>query len=127
GWPLVSAGRHYAGTPITGELGPTPPDAVAPAGAWVPAITPSCLAFYTGERFPAWTGSLFVSALSGQQIQRIELAGGARAVRREALLTELGLRFRVVAEGRDGYLYVATETAYGSGAPDGKVLRIEPA
>ena len=126
GWPLVSAGRHYGGTPITGGLGAAP-DAVAPALAWVPAITPSSLAFYTDDRFPGWTGNLFVSALSGQQIQRVELAGGTRIVRRESLLAELGLRFRVVAQGPDGCLYAATETAYGTGEPDATILRIEPA
>ena len=125
GWPLVSAGLHYDGTPV--ELAGTPPDHRPPALAWVPAISPSSLAFYAGSRFPDWTGSLFVSALSGQQVQRIEVAGDGRAVRRESLLTELGLRFRVVAQGPDGNLYVATETAYGSGASDGTILRIEPA
>jgi glucose/arabinose dehydrogenase len=43
------------------------------------------------------------------------------------MLIELGMRFRDIAQGPDGYLYAATEAAYGSGKPDGAVLRIEPA
>jgi glucose/arabinose dehydrogenase len=42
------------------------------------------------------------------------------------MLTELGMRFRDVQQGPDGYLYMATEVAYGSGKPDGALLRIEP-
>jgi len=43
------------------------------------------------------------------------------------LLAELGVRFRDVLQGPNGYLYFATEVRYGSGNPDGTVLRIEPA
>jgi glucose/arabinose dehydrogenase len=97
----------------------------APAVSWVPAITPSSIAFYTGDEFPEWQGSAFVSALSGRQVQRIWFndSGG---IEREPLLTELDLRFRLVAQAPDGYLYVTTETQYGSGKPDGEILRIEP-
>jgi len=34
---------------------------------------------------------------------------------------------RDVEQGPDGFLYIATERQYGSGKPDGAVLRIEPA
>ena len=43
------------------------------------------------------------------------------------MLTELRMRIRDVEQGPDGYLYLATEAAYGSGKPDGAVLRLEPA
>jgi glucose/arabinose dehydrogenase len=125
GWPLVSAGTHYSTNAV--RHGAIPPDALPPIVSWVPAITPSSLLFYTGERFPSWRGSLFVSALSGQHVQRIELTDDGRIRAHESLLTELGVRFRVVAQGPDGFLYVATETTYGSGKPDGAILRIEPA
>ena len=125
GWPLVSAGTHYSTNAV--RSGAEPPDAVPPIVSWVPAITPSSLLFYTGDRFPSWRGSLFLSALSGQHVQRIELTDDGRVRAHESLLTELGVRFRVVAQGPDGFLYVATEATYGGGTPDGVILRIEPA
>jgi len=39
----------------------------------------------------------------------------------------MGVRFRDVEIGPDGYIYFATEVRYGSGQPDGAVIRIEPA
>jgi glucose/arabinose dehydrogenase len=125
GWPLVSAGTHYSTNAV--RSGAEPPDAVPPIVSWVPAITPSSLLFYTGDRFPSWRGSLFLSALSGQHVQRIELTDDGRVRAHESLLAELGVRFRVVAQGPDGFLYVATEATYGGGTPDGVILRIEPA
>ena len=94
---------------------------------WVPQISPSSMAFYTGERFPDWQGSLFVGALSGQHLQRVLFDQPGQAERREQLLGELGVRFRDVEQGPDGYLYLATEVRYGSGNPDGTILRLEPA
>ena len=93
---------------------------------WVPVISPSSMTFYTGDRFPDWKNDLFVTALSGQQVQRVAFGQSGQAERREPMLTELGVRFRDVEQGPDGYLYVTTEVRYGSGNPDGTILRIEP-
>lgn len=51
----------------------------------------------------------------------------SQAERREPLLRQLGVRIRDVKQGPDGYLYVATELVSAGSAPDGTVLRIEPA
>ena len=85
-----------------------------------------------GDKFPDWRGNLFVGALTAQQLQRVVIRGagrgaGGQAEQLQPMLTELGMRFRDVAQGPDGYLYGATEAAYGSGKPDGAILRIEPA
>jgi glucose/arabinose dehydrogenase len=93
---------------------------------WVPQISPSGMEWYTGDAFPEWRASLFIGALSGQQVQRITLGQTGQAERREPLLTELGARFRDVEQGPDGYLYFSTEVRYGSSNPDGTVIRIEP-
>jgi glucose/arabinose dehydrogenase len=100
GWPRVSAGTLYSTQAV--RNGAEPPDAVPPIVSWVPAITPSSLSFYTGDRFPNWRGSLFVSALSGRHVQRIELTDDGRLLAQESLLAELGVRFRVVAQGPTG-------------------------
>ena len=93
---------------------------------WVPSISPSSLTFYTGDRFPAWKGNLFVGALNGKQLQRISFNQPVQAERRESLLTQLNVRIRDVQQGPDGYLYVATELRSAGVDPDGTILRIEP-
>jgi aldose sugar dehydrogenase len=126
GWPLVSMGRNYSGTLVSDQ--PWHREGMEmPRMFWVPAISPSSITFYMGDRFPDWNGDLFVTALSGQQVQRIAFDQPGQAERRDPFLTELGVRFRDIQQGPDGYLYVLTEVRYGSGNPDGTVLRIEPA
>jgi len=50
-----------------------------------------------------------------------------QAEQREVLLSSLNVRVRDVQQGPDGNLYIATEQGSGGTAPDGTVLRIEPA
>jgi len=130
GWPLVSMGRNYSGTLVSDQPW-WRPGIEMPRMFWVPVISPSSLVFYTGDRFPEWRGNIFVGALTGQQLQRVVIRpagrGGGQAEQRQPMLTELGVRFRDVQQGPDGYLYLATETRYGSGAADGMILRLEPA
>jgi glucose/arabinose dehydrogenase len=126
GWPLVSMGRNYTGTLVSDEPW-FRPGMDNPRVFWVPSISPSSILFYTGDRFPAWKGNLFVGALNGQQLQRIAFNQPSQAERREPLLTQLAIRIRDVKQGPDGNLYVATEKRSGGSDADGTVLRIEPA
>jgi glucose/arabinose dehydrogenase len=117
GWPLVTFGREYSGEDI-----PQRPGSAAieyPVVHWTPSIGMSGLAIYSGGRFPAWKGNMFVG-LSGQHIQRVGF-NDRGPVGRETLLGELRLRVRDVRQGPDGLLYVAAE-----GNPGGGVLRVEP-
>lgn len=118
GWPIITFGRDYSGQKI-GE-GTSKPGLELPIYYWDPSIAPSGMAFYTGDRFPAWQGDLFVGALAGQLLARLEL-DGTRVMHEERLLKELGERIRDVRQGPDGLLYLLTD------ASDGRVLRIEPA
>jgi glucose/arabinose dehydrogenase len=126
GWPLVSMGRNYTGTLVSNE-----PWFRAgmdnPRMFWVPSISPSSLLFYTGDKFPRWKDNMLVGSLNGLAIQRIAFNQPSQAERREPLLRALNLRFRDVAQGPDGFLYVATELGSGGQAADGTILRIEPA
>lgn len=127
GWPLVSQGRNYTGT-LVSEQPWYREGMVQPRMFWVPAISPAAMAFYTGDKFPDWKGNLFVGALSAQHVQRVSFGHPTgHAERREVLLDELGVRFREVEMGPDGYIYLGTEVRYGTGQPDGAVLRLEPA
>ena len=126
GWPLVSMGRNYSGTLVSDQPF-SRPGMENPRVFWVPQISPSGLLFYTGDKFPSWKGSLFLGALSGLQVQRIAFDQPGQAERREPLLTEMRSRFRDVEQGPDGFLYFTTEQRYGSGKPDGTIIRLEPA
>lgn len=126
GWPLVSMGRNYSGSLVS--LQPWEREGmVNPRIFWVPSISPSSIAFYTGDQFPDWQGSLLVGALNGRQLQRVSFNQPSQAERRETLLGELGIRVRDVQQGPDGNVYVATEISSGGSDPTGTVLRIEPA
>jgi glucose/arabinose dehydrogenase len=133
GWPLVSFGRMYTGNTVS-EQSWWRPGIEMPAMFWMPAISPSSITFYTGDRFPHWKGHLFIGALSGQQIQRVAFDQPMpQQERRESLFTALDVRFRDIVQGPDGYLYVATEKTNQNGPgsgntdrPDGTILRIEP-
>jgi glucose/arabinose dehydrogenase len=117
GWPVITYGESYSGFPI-GE-GTEKPGMAQPVRYWVPSISPSGLAFYTGAAFPSWRGNLFLGALSGRALVRLELDGD-RVVHEERLLQDLGERIRDVRVGPDGLLYLLSD------AEDGKLLRLEP-
>jgi len=75
GWPVISYGRSYTGA-LTGDSGPQQALPFAdgmeqPWLVWSPSIAVAGMAFYTGDRFPAWKGNLFVAGLIGEQLQRV--------------------------------------------------------
>jgi glucose/arabinose dehydrogenase len=117
GWPEITYGRDYVTGARIGE-GTERADVEPPAHYWVPSIAPSGMAFYTGDAFPAWKGSLFVGALKAKLLVRLELDGD-RVVREERLLDEVGSRIRDVRQGPDGRLYLLDETG-------GRILRLDP-
>jgi len=119
GWPVVSYGVNYDGTPVgTGKQKAEGME--DPVYHWTPVIGASGMAFYTGSAFPGWKGSLFNGGLVTQDIVRLEL-DGARVVHEERILDDLGQRIRTVIQGQDGMLYLLTDEA------NGEILRIAPA
>jgi glucose/arabinose dehydrogenase len=124
GWPIVSLGRSYEG-PWQGKL--SQEGIEPPVVYWMPAIAVSGMAFYTGDRFPAWKGNVFVGAMRMGEIpgtghlERVVLNDKDEEMRRELLLTELHQRIRDVRQGPDGLLYLLTDENPGA------LLRLEPA
>ena len=117
GWPVITHGIDYSGAAI--GVGKSAPGMEQPRYVWVPSIAPSGMAFYAGDAFPAWKGNLFIGALAGQRLIRLELDGTA-VKHEERLLGELNQRIRDVRTGPDGLLYLLTDSA------NGRVLRLEP-
>jgi glucose/arabinose dehydrogenase len=124
GWPDHSWGRNYDGTAWKNTA---QADGVTdPVVVWVPSIAPSGLLFYTGDKFPAWQGNLFVgSGRWGEidntgSVQRVVFNDSMGELRREALLQDLHQRVRDIQQGPDGNIYVLTD------GPSNAVLRITP-
>jgi glucose/arabinose dehydrogenase len=125
GWPVVSMGRNYTGT-LVSERWYHQDGMDDPRMFWVPSISPSSLAFYTGDKFPQWKNNMLVGSLTQRNLQRIAFNQPSQAERREPLLRQLDTRIRDVQQGPDGYIYVATEQRTGGTTADGMVLRLEP-
>jgi glucose/arabinose dehydrogenase len=125
GWPKVSFGRTYEGPRISES--PVAEGVDQPIVVWLPSIAPSGLTFYSGDRFPAWKGNLFIGSSRRGEVprtgglERVEFNDKLEDLRRETLLTDLHQRIRDVRQGADGLLYVITDE------DDGALLRIEPA
>jgi glucose/arabinose dehydrogenase len=125
GWPISSYGRAYEGPRISET--PLKEGIEQPLVLWIPSIALSGMTFYTGDRFPAWKGNVFVGGMRYGEIpgtgrlERVVFNAKMEELRRESLLTDLKQRVRDVRQGPDGLLYVLTEEE------DGALLRLEPA
>lgn len=118
GWPVITYGVDYSGAKI-GE-GTKKPGMEQPVYYWDPSIAPSGMVFYTGDKFPAWRGSILVGALAGKLVSRLE-TNGNKVVGEERMLRNLGERIRDVRQGPDGLIYLLTDS------PKGRILRMKPA
>ena len=118
GWPLISLGREYDGTPMEMAM----EGMEQPLFHWSPNPAVTGMTFYTGDLFPKWQRSVFVGGLAGRRVDRIPFNDKWQPViGAESLLLELGQRVRDVRQGPDGFLYVLTDET------EGAILRIEPA
>jgi len=115
GWPVVSWGNHYDGKDIPDP--PTHPEFTDAIHHWNPVISPSGMAFYTGDAFPSWKNELLIAGLSSQAIVRLTLEGPKVASENRI---EMGARIRDVAQGPDGAIYAITDES------DGQLLRLTP-
>jgi glucose/arabinose dehydrogenase len=118
GWPVISYGVDYSGAKL-GE-GTKKEGLEQPVYYWDPSIAPSGMAFYTGDKFPAWRGSILVGALSGKLVSRLD-TNGNRVTGEERMLQQLGERIRDVRQGPDGFVYLLTDSR------NGRILRMKPA
>lgn len=117
GWPVITYGVDYSGAKI-GE-GTAKEGMEQPIYYWDPVIAPSGAVFYTGNRFPAWRGDLFVGSLQPGGLVRLRLAND-RVVLEERYVIDPSERIRDVRQGPDGLIYLLTDN------PKGRILRLEP-
>ena len=120
GWPVTSDGMDYASNrPYPETRGQEAPGMQRPYHVWAISPALSGMAFYTGRPGNAWNDSLFLGALAGRSLIRLQLDGD-RIVSEERLLVDLGKRIRDVRVGSDGNVYVLTDE------DDGQLLELVP-
>lgn len=116
GWPIVSNGDEYNGTPIPRHA--TRPEFEAPVVYWTPVIAPAGFVFYSGKLFPQWQGSALIGGLRAQALVRIVFDGKGGA--READRWDMDRRIRDVAVSPDGAVWVIQDSS------DGELVRLTP-
>ncbi|MGO4817104.1 PQQ-dependent sugar dehydrogenase [Flavobacterium sp. W22_SRS_FP1] len=105
GWPVVTYGIDYDNTIISKIQ--EKPGIEDPIYYWLPSIAPSGMAFVTSDRYPDWKGHLLVGSLKFQYLELVKLKGN-EIIGRQKIATDIG-RLRNVAQGPDGYIYIAVE------------------
>ncbi len=104
GWPIISYGRHYAGTKI-GE-GTHKAGMEQPAYYWDPSIAPSGMAIYSGKLWPEWRGALMIGSL---KFDYISVLSGDTLTEKHQIETRETKRVRDVREGPNGGLWFLSE------------------
>lgn len=124
GWPVVTSGVNYDGRPVDAaaklKIQLDPRDTELPVVDMTPSPGISSFVFYSGREFPKWRGSIIVGTLRATDLLRMEIADG-KVVHTETLLRDLA-RFRDIALGPKGELYLLLENAAGS-----QIVRLVPA
>lgn len=124
GWPIATWGVDYR----TGErFAPTPPEVpetIDPVYYWGPdhpeGFPPSGMAFYFGEAFPEWEGSILMGNLAHRYLGRFSVEGH-HVEQVDRLLDGQGWRIRDVAVAPDdGFIYVIAD------AESAPIARIRP-
>lgn len=104
GWPIVSPGDHYNDAPIPRHS--TRPQFVAPLHSWNPSISPSGMAFYTGNVFSDWRGNVLLGGLSSEALIRLTLSDGkVTGVER----IDMQRRIRDVIQAPDGTILLLSD------------------
>ncbi|MCK9469881.1 MAG: PQQ-dependent sugar dehydrogenase [Porticoccaceae bacterium] len=118
GYPLVSNGNHYDGTPIPDH--DTRPEFKAPVITWTPVISPAGLIIYDGDLFPDWQGNGFIGGMSSQALVRVAFDGENAE---EAERFDMQRRIREVEQGPDGAIWLLEDGTRGG---ESALLKLTP-
>ena len=123
GWPEYEGdgGEEAEAAGYVNPITTWPTDQASPSGAQI---------LVNGD-IPQWEGDLFVTALRGERLWRLELDDDGNVVERQQLLRGQAGRIRDVAQAPDGSLWVSTSNYDSYGNPvsdqDDRILRLAPA
>ena len=119
GWPIICYCVDYSGQKMAENEGTAKEGLEQPVYYWDPVIAPSGMAFYTGDRYPGWKGSLLIGSMGTLSMVRLTMVNG-RVTSEQRFLSGVG-RVRDIQQGPDGLLYLVTD------ADNGKLVRVVPA
>src|SRR5690606_35234465 len=114
GWPIVSWGRNYDGSPIPDH--DTRPELEDAHIVWTPTISPSGMLFYDGDMYAGWKDQAIIGGLTSSGIVIVKVDDDAAE---EIERGPLAARIRDVAQGPDGAVFVVTD------AENGMLLKLE--
>jgi len=97
GWPTITYGIEYSGEKV-GDGIQQKDGLEQPVYYWDPVIAPSGMAFYTGDAFPGWKGSILIGSLNPGLLVRLTL-NDDKVVHEERYLGDLRERIREVQQG----------------------------
>jgi glucose/arabinose dehydrogenase len=117
GWPVVSDGSHYNGTPIPDHS--ERPEFEAPKVSWSPVIAPAGLVIYSGDLFADWRGDALIGGLRAQGLVRVKLVDSGPMSETERF--DFGARIREVEQAPDGSIWLLEDRA------GGRLLKVVPA
>jgi glucose/arabinose dehydrogenase len=124
---LIRPGENYGWPEVEGEGGRSL-GYVDPITTWrTYEASPSGAEILHNGAIPQWEGDLFVAALRGERLWRLELDEEGNVIGRYQLLRgEVG-RIRNVVQAPDGSLWVTTSNLDGRGSPapqDDRIVRL---
>jgi len=104
GWPAVTFGINYDGTPITPDT--TLPGMELPLTYWVPSIAPSGMTFIKNGQ-PNNEADILIGALAGKHIHWVKLEDNIKVASSQSMNNYA--RFRDIRQAPDGKVYAMTE------------------
>jgi len=116
GWPAVSNGDNYNFSRIPDHE--TNPRFAQPIYYWHPSVSPSGMAFYSGNLFKDWKGNLLMGSFNLEGLIRLTVDSTNKVKAEERI--PLGRRIRDVIEASDGSIWLLTD------AKEGELLRLSP-
>jgi len=129
----IRPGENYGWPEYEGDGGEEAEAAgyVNPITTWsTDQASPSGAEVLVDGAIPQWEGDLFVTALRGERLWRLELDPDGNVIERQQLLRDEVGRIRDVAQAPDGSLWVSTSNYDSYGNPvndqDDRILRLAP-
>jgi glucose/arabinose dehydrogenase len=127
---LIKPGENYGWPYVEGKGGE--PRYVDPITTWPTSeASPSGVEILKDRAIPQWEGDVFVAALRGERLWRLELGPDGNVTGRHQLLRGKVGRIRNVVQAPDGSLWITTSNLDGYGSPvsgqDDRILRLGPA
>lgn len=118
GWPVFTNGVNYDGRPVNGarllNSNLESKDTLFPVLDMTPSQGISSFVFYRGKEFRNWQNNIIVGTLRATDLLRMEVVEN-QVMRTEILLKDLA-RFRDIALGPEGEIYLLLENAGGCGS-----------